>query len=308
LPYGPLVQGSDGNFYGTAVAGGTANSGVVFKMTPTGRLTVVHNMNGTTDGASPFAGLVQATDGSLYGASTQGGAVSANCPGGCGTLFKITSAGKFTVLYNFDYSTGDYAYSTLTQHTNGILYGATQLGGTAGGNCAGNCGVFYSLNIGAAPFVTFVGPPVAKVGKTVEILGQGFTGTTAVSFGAATASFRVVSDTFLTATVPNGATTTAVTVTTPSGTLTSNKTFRVTPQILSFAPPSGPVGTPVTITGASLTQTSKVTFGGVTATSYTVNSDTQVTATVPNGAKTGKIGIATAGGTAVSSSNFTVTP
>jgi hypothetical protein len=72
-----------------------------------------------------------------------------------------------------------------------------------------------------------------------------------------------------------------VTVTTPSGKLTSKVAFRVTPQIESFSPTSGPVGTVVTITGAGLTQTSKVTFGGVKATVFAVNSDTQVTATVP---------------------------
>ena len=66
-----------------------------------------------------------------------------------------------------------------------------------------------------------------NVGKTVEILGQGFTGTTSVSFNGAPATFKVVSATYLTATVPSGATTGFVTVVTPSGTLTSNKKFQV---------------------------------------------------------------------------------
>jgi hypothetical protein len=108
--------------------------------------------------------------------------------------------------------------------------------------------------------------------------------------------------------VPTGATTGSVTVKTPGGTLTSNKPFRVTPVILTFSPSSGKVGSLVTITGNSLTQTTKVTFGGVKATSFTVNSDTQVTATVPTGAKTGRIGITTPGGTATSSGIFTVQP
>jgi large repetitive protein len=82
----------------------------------------------------------------------------------------------------------------------------------------------------------------------------------------------------------------------------------VTPVILSFSPTTGSVGTSVVITGTSLLQTTKVTFGGVGATAFTVNSDTQVTATVPTGAKTGKIGITTQGGTAQSATNFTVTP
>lgn len=310
-PVSPLVQGSDGNFYGTATNGGTKGFGVVFKMTPSGGFTVLHNMNGTTDGYAPFAGLVQATDGNFYGANIYGGAASSGCPSGCGTIFKVTKTGVFSVLYNFDLTTGEFPYTTMLQHTNGILYGTAQSGGTGNVDPAcgagGSCGVVYSLTIGAAPFVSLISAS-AKVGKTVEILGQGFTGTTAVSFDGIAASFKVASDTYLTAAVPTGAKTGPVTVTTPGGTLTSNKTFRVTPQFTSFTPPSGVVGTPVTITGVSLTQTTKVTFGGVAATSFTVNSDTQVTATVPTGAKTGKIVITTTGGTATSATTFTVTP
>ena len=96
-------------------------------------------------------------------------------------------------------------------------------------------------------------------------------------------------------------------MTTPSGALSSNKVFRVTPQLLSFAPSSGPVGTQVTITGVSLTQTQGVGFGDRVPAQFTVNSDSQVTATVPSGAKTGKVGIETKGGTAISSGTFTVT-
>ena len=89
--------------------------------------------------------------------------------------------------------------------------------------------------------------------------------------------------------------------------LTSNRIFRVTPQIKTFNPTSGAVGTVVTITGVSLIQTKKVTFGGVAATSITITSDTQVKATVPTGAMTGKIVITTPGGTAASAGVFTVT-
>jgi len=109
----------------------------------------------------------------------------------------------------------------------------------------------------------------------------------------------------LTATVPNGATTGIVTVTTSGGKLNSNKIFRVIPQITSFSPTSGAVGTAVTITGVSLKQTTKVTFHGVKAT-FTVNSDTRVTAIVPRGALTGRIAITTPGGTATSATSFTV--
>jgi uncharacterized repeat protein (TIGR03803 family) len=301
-PYGPLVQGSDGSFYGTTANGGSGAFGVVFKITSLGKLTVLHDFNGT-DGQNPDAGLVQATDGNFYGVASAGGTLS------YGTIYKITSAGTFSVLYDFDNTSGATPEVTLFQHTNGILYGDAYRGGT--GNvppCSSfYCGTFYTLNIGAQPFVSLVSTS-GKVGTTVEILGQGFTGTTAVSFNGTAASFTVVSSTYLTAVVPSGAKTGSVTVVTPGGTLTSNKKFLVTPQLTSFSPTSGPVTTSVTITGVSLTQTTAVTFGGVKATSFTVNSDTQVTATVPSGAKTGKIGITTAGGTASSSGTFTVTP
>ena len=184
----------------------------------------------------------------------------------------------------------------------------TVYGGTNDSACtsfAGPCGTVFSLSTGLSPFVSFV-RGTAKVGKIIEILGQGFTGTTGIPFNGTAAVFKVKSDTYLRATVPAGATTGPVTVTTPGGLLTSNIPFRVRPQILSFSPTSGPVGTPVTITGVSLTQTTKVHFNGVSA-SFTVNSDTEVTATVPRGAKTGPIAITAAGGKTWSTGVFTVT-
>jgi len=301
---GPLVQGSDGNFYGTTFQGGANSFGTVFKMTPSGKLTVLHNFSGT-DGSGPYAGLTLANDGNFYGVTYEGGN-STNCQSGCGTIFQISPKGKLTVLHNFDMTTGMYPYVTLIQHTDGVLYGDTAEGGTNQKECTQGCGVFFSLNMGLKPFVNMV-LASGKVGSDVEILGQGFTGTKSVSFNGTAASFNVVSDTYLTATVPNGATTGSVTVTTPGGTLTSNKAFRVTPQIKSFNPTSGPVGTQVTITGVSLTQTSEVTFGGVRATNFTVNSDSKVTAYVPTGAKTGHIAITTPGGVVVSKGVFTVT-
>lgn len=227
-PIGPMAQATDGNFYGTTWIGGRYGSGVVFKITPGGHLTVLHSMNLTTDGGYPTSGLVQATDGNLYGANISGGTTSTACPYGCGTLFKITTSGAFSVIHNFADTDGNAPYTTLMQHTNGLLYGTAQLGG-AGSFCPANgCGVVYRINIGAAPFVTFVGQPAGKVGETVEILGQGLAGTTAVSFNGTAAKFRVPSDTYLTASVPSGATTGILTVTTPAGVLSSNKSFRVT--------------------------------------------------------------------------------
>ncbi len=102
----------------------------------------------------------------------------------------------------------------------------------------------------------------------------------------------------MTAVVPTSGTTGTVIVTTPGGTLKSKQVFKVIPQLKSFSPTSGPVGTQVTITGTGFTGASKVTFGGVKATTYTVDSGTQITAIVPPGAVTGKIAVTTTGGTA----------
>lgn len=295
-PIGPVIQGTDGNFYGTTSEGGTSGFGVVFKLTSAGVLTVLHNFNGT-DGKTPDAGLVQANDGNLYGVASAGGTL------GYGTIFKTgTSPGTFSVLYNFENTHGATPEVTLFQHTNGILYGDTDSGDSHG------YGVFYSLNIGAAEFARLQ-TTSGKVGSTVSILGQGFTGTTAVSFNGVNATtFTVSSDTYLTAKVPTGAKTGTVTVTRPSGNLNSIRQFKVTPTISSISPTSGPIGTVVTISGTGLTQTTKVTFGGVKATTFIVNSDSKVSATVPSGAKTGKITVTTSGGSATSSSTFNVTP
>lgn len=302
-PIAPVIQASDGNFYGTTAFGGAHNGGVVFRMTPGGVVSVLHSFNGNPDGAHPNAGLVQGNGGNLYGAAGELGAK------GFGTIYQISLSGGYSVLYNFDDTTGAYPNVTLVEHTNGSFYSDTTQGGT--GNVSpcttGTCGVFYSLSEGLGPFAGLVSTS-GTVGKSIGILGQGFTGTTRVSFRGAMATFKVVSDTYLTAAVPSGAETGSVSVTTPGRTLTSTKVFRVTPQAKSFLPTSGPVGTSVTITGVRLTQTTLVTFGGVKATIFKVNSDTQVTATVPTGAKTGKIGITTAGGTASSPTSFTVTP
>jgi uncharacterized repeat protein (TIGR03803 family) len=228
-PLSPLIQGTDGNFYGTA-SGGTSNAGVVFKITASGSLTVLHNMNGTTDGASPLGGLVQATDGNFYGTNSAGG--SGACSGGCGTFFKITPSGSFSVLHTFDGTTGSAPGVTPFQHTNGIIYGNTSAGGT--GNIspctAGNCGVFYSWRSASLPAFVSLFPYSGKVGNSIEFLGQGFTSSTTVSFnGNKSPSVKVVSGTYLTAAVPSGATTGVVTVTTSDGTLQSNQIFRVIP-------------------------------------------------------------------------------
>jgi uncharacterized repeat protein (TIGR03803 family) len=217
-PVAALVEGADGNFYGTTVSGGDDDEGTVFKITPLGILTTLHSFN-RTDGANPKSPLIQATDGNFYGTTSAFGTNNA------GTLFQITSAGLLNTLYMFCSLPGCADGSTpmggFLQATNGILYGTTYQGGSGA-----NIGTAFSLDMGLGPFVAFVRNP-AKVAQTFGILGQGFTGTTSVSLNGVLANFTVVSDTLIKATVPAGATTGYVTVTTPSGTLTSNVPFRV---------------------------------------------------------------------------------
>src|SRR6266567_2955163 len=97
--YAGLVQATDGNLYGTTVGGGAKGDGTVFKITPSGTLMTLYSFcskSGCTDGAYPFAGLVQATDGNFYGTTFKGGAHPSS-----GTVFKITPSGTLTTLYSF---------------------------------------------------------------------------------------------------------------------------------------------------------------------------------------------------------------
>jgi uncharacterized repeat protein (TIGR03803 family) len=309
-PLGGLVQASDGNFYGTTSEGGIYSfdceygCGTVFKITPQGALTTLYSFD-DSNGNGPIGTLVQATDGNLYGTTGGGGSTNG------GTIFEITLAGALTTLYNFCSDPPNCPDGAgpagLLQATDGNFYGTTFGGGNNNCNTGETCGTVYQISMGFGPFVSLPRSS-GKIGVQAFVLGQGLTGTTNVSFNGTAANFVVGADTYLTTRVPAGAPTGAVTVTTPSGTLTSNVPFRITPQLLSFSPPSGPVGTVVTITGVSLTQTVGVGFGDDVPANFTVNSDLQVTATVPSGAKTGKVGVQTQGGTAISTAVFTVTP
>jgi uncharacterized repeat protein (TIGR03803 family) len=215
FPYSALVQGSDGKLYGTTSDGGSNNNGVVFDITMKGSYTVLYHLSsGGADGGHVYAGLLQATDGNYYGAANDQG-------NGYGTFFRITSKGKFTVCEDFNATKGRNALVTPIQHTNGTLYGDT-----ANGGAIHDSGVFYALNLGLKSFVSLL-PTPGEVGAKIGILGQGFKGTTAVSFNGTAAKFTVVSSTYMTAVVPAGATTGFVTATTPKGTLKSNKKFRV---------------------------------------------------------------------------------
>jgi uncharacterized repeat protein (TIGR03803 family) len=231
-----VIEGTDGNFYGTTrVQGGTGN-GTIFQITPSGQVNILYNFCSSSlcsDGGVPWSGLVQGTDGNFYGTTNDGG-TGQHCPGlggvPCGTLFKITPAGEFTSLYSFcaqpGCSDGGVPLTVLIQGTDGAFYGTTSEG--ANTSCHLGCGTVFSLSVGLAPFVE-ANPVGGRVGYKIQILGNALTGATSVTFNGVPATFTVVSDTLIKATVPTGATTGTIEVTTPSGTLTSNIAFQVLP-------------------------------------------------------------------------------
>ena len=152
-PYGPLVQSTaDGNFYGTTSLGGTNNNGTVFQITTAGALTTLHSFcapTNCTDGSIPFAGLVQAPNGSFYGTAGSGGVY------GQGVVFNITSTGTLTTTHAFNGADGRYPYATLIFASNGDLYGTTYKGG------ADNDGTIFAVS--PTPFQFVPVPPCRLV-------------------------------------------------------------------------------------------------------------------------------------------------
>ncbi|MGA7755968.1 MAG: choice-of-anchor tandem repeat GloVer-containing protein [Candidatus Sulfotelmatobacter sp.] len=218
-----IVQDANGDFFGMTQTGGATLEGSIFEITSKHQFIVLHGFADSTGGDADV-GLTLASDGNLYGTT-----LSPGTDEGGGTLFEITPAGVFTQLHTFsNCSISGYSpLSPLFQGTDGILYGTTLFGGNdTSGGCSGD-GTIFSLSNGLDPLVETV-PVAGKVGKQVIILGNGLTGSTSVKFNGKSAAFTVVSDTYIKATVPAGATTGTVSVVTPSGTLDSNPQFVVT--------------------------------------------------------------------------------
>jgi uncharacterized repeat protein (TIGR03803 family) len=122
-PCAELVQGSEGNLYGTSQYGGTNAAGTVFRLTPEGALTTLVSFTGT-NGSHPVAAVTQASDGNFYGTTEYGGA-----NGNYGTVFQMTPAGTLITLLSFNGTNGSYPAARLAQASDGSFYGTTASGG-----------------------------------------------------------------------------------------------------------------------------------------------------------------------------------
>ena len=322
-PYAALVQGTDGNFYGTAISGGASNCGTIFKITSKGALTTLHSFD-NSDGCNPSTALVQATDGNFYGTTFEGN-----------SLFRMTPSGKLTTLYTFcslsGCADGINPAAALIQATDGNLYGTTS------GVTSNYYGTIFKITLSGtlttlytfcsqtdcadgayprAPLVqgtdgNFYGTTTGPAVGTVFEMEPNGTLTTLYTFctspgcldGAFPESLILnTSGTFYGTTIEGGG---------PScsgfgcGTM-----FSVANGLGPFVETllnSGKVGASITILGTNLTGATTVTFNGTPAT-FTLKSPYAIQAVVPAGATTGTIQVVTPGGTLSSKAPFQIKP
>ena len=267
-PNAPLVQGADGNFYGTTQGGGGTDGcgfgcGTFFRVSPAGALISLHDFVNSSEGSAPGQ-IVQATDGNFYGVTS-------------GTLFKTTAAGALTTIHLF---TTDAALPVgIMQGSDRNFYGTTEQGGS--GNCTLGCGTIFETN--SSGMITYLhqfsgSDGAAPTGGLVQGTDGNFYGTTG-----------------------QGGTSTNC----QGGCGTVFKLSNGLGPFVTLQPAFGEFGGPVTIFGTSLTGASAVTFNGTSAT-FTVVSGTEITTTVPTGATTGTVQVTTPGGVLNSTGDFQI--
>jgi uncharacterized repeat protein (TIGR03803 family) len=249
-PNGPVIQATDGNFYGLTTAGayrltsagaftpfssigtqpfgslfqaanaklyGVNEAGSLFDLTLAGVPTNLYDFTFGNDGGVPSTALMQATDGNLYGTTSQYGT------SGLGTIFRLTPTGSLTTLYEFTSAEGGVSFSpdpAMIQGSNGVLYGLA----------SGSCGSIYSLNLGLTapkPHIKFFYPASGAVSTVIRLTGANFLGATSVEFHGVKAKFGVRGADYIVAVVPAGATSGSISVTTPNGTVISQTSFTV---------------------------------------------------------------------------------
>ena len=213
---GLVLQGSDGNYYGIQQTGGGCSSanqhGAVYKVTPSGQFSILHDFG--VCGKAIVNALIQASDGNLYGAIQ-----------GTGALFRLTTSGEYKELFHTtNGSTEGLCPCWLLQGSNGQIYGMAQGGGPHGD------GVLFALDLGLpapAPQQLVFSPASGAVGTKVRIWGRNLLSATAQFNGLAATDVYNSGPNYVWATVPPGATTGPITITTPGGTATTSTSFTV---------------------------------------------------------------------------------
>jgi uncharacterized repeat protein (TIGR03803 family) len=138
-----VIQDAKGNLYGTTeYGGGTSDGGTVFRLSQRGNVTVLYKFKNVAHGQNPYAGVIEDAQGSLYGTTAYGGGTA--CPGGCGTVFKLSNTGKETVLHSFTGGADGAFPNAVIEDTQGNLYGTAYAGGDTA--CVGGCGTVFKLS------------------------------------------------------------------------------------------------------------------------------------------------------------------
>jgi uncharacterized repeat protein (TIGR03803 family) len=320
-----LMQASDGNFYGTTTVGGRFKEGTIFKVTPSGKFTVLSSfcsLANCTDGERPYFPPIQGIDGNFYGTTDLGGAM------GAGVVYELTASGTYQVLYSFcNYGSGscpDGSIPTnIVQDSKGNLFGTTTFGGS------NNYGTVFEITSTKQYIVLqsfdfnhenpLAGLILANDGNLYGVnQGTGRNGGNIVGINPAGGATPVYTFSECDASGYN-----------PSGSLfqgTDGNLYGMTAYggdgcggygtifsvsnglspLVETSPLAGKVGQSVIILGNGLTGTSSVTFNGVPA-AFAVKSDTYIKATVPAGATTGTVSVVTPTGTLKSNPQFVVT-
>ena len=328
-----LIQGSDGNFYGTTTTGGKFKEGVIFKVTPEGAYTELYSfcsLASCADGERPVFPPLQGIDGNFYGTVGTGGAT------GAGVVYKLTASGTYTVLYNFcSYGNGPCpggsGPTNIVQDANGNLFGTTEFGGTSErGEDAGEGIVFeitptnqyivlqnFDFRHGSALgglmiandgnlYAATSGDEFGTNGGTIVEITPAGVATTVYTFGeCGSTGYNPVSTLFQ----GTDGTLYGMTVYGGDGCGGYGTIYSVSnglSPLVETSPVAGKVGQSVIILGNGLTGSSSVTFNGVEA-NFTVKSDTYIQATVPAGAGTGVVSVVTPSGTLKSNPQFVVT-
>jgi uncharacterized repeat protein (TIGR03803 family) len=280
-PTAGLTLASNGDFYGTTEYGGASGYGTIFKMTPAGKVTVLHSFaNNDPNGQQPIGALVQASNGNLYGTCYDGGA------NGWGTVFSISLSGTFQKLYDFSQAAGNVGNlprAGLIQASDGNLYGTAWEGGAFGE------GSIYQI--------TTTGTPTATLEASFDPSVTGFAAVDVLVQGDDGQLYVTLQD--------NGGSNSDGVQDQGAISVLDLGLDPPPPAISSFSPTSGNVGAKVTIEFGPYVGATSVTFNGVSA-KFVVEGSEFITATVPTGATTGPISVTTSGGTVTSTKSFTV--